>query len=131
MNPNDVLNDAKNDLKSVKKPEDAFKLAWYYPLIAAVLLAICKGLLLANTTISILIVLVGAGLGIWTLVQKSNGKPNPLKASWGYFIIPAASIVAILIVPQFFGWVIGALILWAIIAFLMTKPWEKLDNKQI
>lgn len=117
------LNEVKND------PKNVLKLHWAYPLVAAIALWICKAFLLANLTYAWVGVVVVGAAGIWTLVQKANGKPNPLKVSWEYFLIPAAAVAAILLAPKVFGWVIGALFLWALIAFLMTKPWEKLNDK--
>jgi hypothetical protein len=125
MDFNATKTQVTKELGNVKKAEDVFKLHWAYPLVAAIALWICKAFLLAHQGyVWAGVVLVGLA-GIWTLVHKSNSKPNPLKVSWEYFLIPAAAVTAILIMPNVFGWVIGLLFLWALIAFLMSKPWEK------
>ncbi len=115
MNIDNTFGQAKETLEEIKKdPKNLKNLHWGWPLAGAILIALCKGLLLADIRISVAIVVVLLGIGIWTLVFKTQNKPNPLKLGWGYFIIPAGAIAAILIAPQVFVYIIVVLIIWAI-----------------
>ena len=121
MESNNAFEEAKKDFKGIKKPEDALKLAWYYPLIAAVLLLIITTVLHAFAWWAIG---VGIVLTVIIAILQSQGKPSPIKVEWYWILLPTVALAVLLAVPGLSGWIIGLLFLWAAIAALVKyKPW--------